>query len=379
MIVLHSRNHWLRVTEIWLYNMLKHLPDEIENHILCTQVVNQETFGMSHLHKVFGPERLRRKSPNLSMYLRQLIGQRLMQTIEPDILHSHFGYEGFVNIGLIGNSRTRHIVSFYGWDVGRLPQQKPSWYSHYQRMFKKIDAVLCEGPFMAQTIIETLGCPPEKMHVYRLGIELDKVQYQPRNWSENEPLRVLMASTFAEKKGLPYALEALGHLQHEVELEITIIGDANKDVPTQQAEKARIMSVIEKYHLGEKTRLLGYQSHDRMLEEAYQHHLFLSPSVTASDGDTEGGAPVSIIEMAASGMPVVSTRHCDIPQVIVHGEGGRLTEERDVEGILRELRWLVSHPDKWEDMGKASRKRVEELFDVRRQGQVLADIYKQLL
>ncbi len=69
---------------------------------------------------------------------------------------------------------------------------------------------------------------------------------------------------------------------------------------------------------------MGYQPHSTLFAEAYRHHIFLSPSVTASTGDTEGGAPVSLIEMAATGMLIVSTTHCDIPEVIKHGVTGLL-------------------------------------------------------
>ena len=112
------------------------------------------------------------------------------------------------------------------------------------------------------------------------------------------PLRVLIAGSFREKKGIPYALEALGRLQQEIPLEITIIGDASE---RGEAEKLQILDTIKTHNLWPKTRMLGYQPHAILLEEAYRHHIFLSPSVTASDGDTEGGLPVSIIEMAATG------------------------------------------------------------------------------
>ena len=71
-------------------------------------------------------------------------------------------------------------------------------------------------------------------------------------------------------------------------------------------------------------RLLGYVSRETLREEAYEHDVFLAPSVTASNGDTEGGAPVAIIEMSASGMPIVSTNHCDIPSVVLDGVTGLL-------------------------------------------------------
>jgi colanic acid/amylovoran biosynthesis glycosyltransferase len=114
------------------------------------------------------------------------------------------------------------------------------------------------------------------------------------------------------------------------------------------------------------------------MEEARRHHVFLSPSVTASDGDTEGGAPVSLIEMSASGMMVVSTVHGDIPGVIQHGRTGWLAPERDVEALVEHLMWIVAHPGEWRAMQTAGRAHMEAEFDARRQGERLAAIYREL-
>jgi colanic acid/amylovoran biosynthesis glycosyltransferase len=124
--------------------------------------------------------------------------------------------------------------------------------------------------------------------------------------------------------------------------------------------------------------MLGYQPHEKMISEAYQHHVFLSPSVTASDGDTEGGAPISIIEMAASGMPIVSSRHCDIPQVILDGRTGWLADEKDVDGLARHLRWLYENPEQWREYTDEGRQHIEANFDVRIQAAELGKIYMSL-
>ena len=140
----------------------------------------------------------------------------------------------------------------------------------------------------------------------------------------------------------------------------------------------KIVAAIEDGGLRETVRLLGYQPHSVMLRYAYDSHLFLSPSVTAESGDTEGGAPVSIIEMAASGMLVVATFHCDIPQVIEHEKTGLLAPERDVDALVQALQWLIDHPERWPQMQEASRRHVEKSFDARRQGQALGELYRQL-
>ncbi len=60
------------------------------------------------------------------------------------------------------------------------------------------------------------------------------------------------------------------------------------------------------------------------------------PVATLKDMDCEGGAPVVLLDAQATGMPVISTTHCDIPDEVVHGETGLLSPEKDV-GALAEL------------------------------------------
>jgi colanic acid/amylovoran biosynthesis glycosyltransferase len=100
--------------------------------------------------------------------------------------------------------------------------------------------------------------------------------------------------------------------------------------------------------------------------------------VTASDGDTEGGAPVSLIEMAATGMPIVSTTHCDIPEVIKPGITGLLAPEKDVEALVNHLRWYINHSAEWGSLLDAGRKHIETNYDAKLQGQKLAAIYQDI-
>jgi colanic acid/amylovoran biosynthesis glycosyltransferase len=230
---------------------------------------------------------------------------------------------------------------------------------------------------MAKRAIE-LGCPIGKVAVHHLGVQLGSLRFEPRYLSPGERVRVLIAATFTEKKGIPFALEALARLQNRLDFEVTIIGDAHAH-PETQAEKQRILAVLSRTGLKERTRLLGYQPHSGLLLEAYRHHIFISPSVTASDGASEGGAPVSLIEMAATGMPIVSTRHCDIPNVIQDRVTGWLVEERDIPGLVACIEEVVAQPDRWRQMLGAGRQRMEAEFDAVRQGRRLASLYERLV
>jgi colanic acid/amylovoran biosynthesis glycosyltransferase len=267
-------------------------------------------------------------------------------------------------------------VTFYGLDVNYLPKSNPAWYDRYRRLFAAADRFLCEGSHMAQRL-EQLGCPANKIDVHHLGVNVRKITFHPRVW-QTGPLRILMAATFKEKKGIIYGLEALGKLQSKFPLEITLIGDATAE-PRSQLEKQKIMAAINRNHLVSRVHILGYQPYSRFMEEAYQHHIFLSPSVTAADGDTEGGAPVSLIDLSASGMPIVSTRHCDIPEVIQDEKSGLLADERDVDGLANALEWMAIHKDSWKPMAISGRQHIEAEYNAERQGIKLAAIYHHLV
>lgn len=382
-VVLHSIPVWLRQTQAWMYIKVRCLPDEVESHIVCEKVKNLKQFPHPYIHCFSGG------SQGPFIRLRQWWNMRLRQmglrhytgfTVSTAkkhrarILHSHFCNIGWADMAAAKQAGLKHIVTIHGVDITYLPEKDPVWRKRYVELFRHVDRVLCEGPHMGQCMVN-LGCPEEKIQLHHLGVNLNDILFKPRKWSPDNPFRVLIAASFREKKGIPYALEALGRLKKEMPLEITIIGDAKYAVRAR-AEEQRIFATIEKFNLQPNIRLLGTLSQSDLIDEAYKHHVFLSPSVTASDGDIEGGMPITIIEMAASGMPVVSTTHCDIPYAVPHG---LLTEERDVDGLVNHLKWLTANPGKWQPMLEAGRRHVEKEFDASVQGERLMEIYRTVL
>ena len=256
-----------------------------------------------------------------------------------------------------------HLVRFYGADVSALPRLG-HWMERYARLFEHADLFLCEGPHMAGALTE-LGCPGEKVVIQPLGIDLEAIAYRPRRPAADGSLRILMASTFTAKKGIPYGLEAIALLADSgYSVQVTIVGDSGGR-KRDEAEKRRILDTISSRGLQGQARLLGYVSRERLRDEAYEHDVFLAPSVTAPNGDAEGGAPVALIEMSASGMPIVSTNHCDIPGVVLDGVTGLLADEHDSEGLAVRLRELADSAETRAAMGRAARQHVEAFYDAR--------------
>lgn len=379
--IIQRTGAWLPLTENWVYHQVRHLPAAFDVHVVCRRTQNLDQFAVPNIHCMSDEPAWRNGLDHglRSLGLRRSLGllTRTAREQRAAIIHSHFGDVGWHDMEAVRKSGARHVVNFYGADVNYLPRQYPKWRSRYRELFSKVDAVLCEGEHMGRCVV-ALGCPEEKLRVNHLGVSLDDIPFAPAAYREGEPLRVLIAGSFREKKGIPIALEALARLRDSVALEITLVGDAAKGSRSHD-EKQRIEATIAKFRLGDDIRALGYVPYAKLMEEARRHHVFLSPSITAHDGDTEGGAPVSLIDMAASGLLIVSTTHCDIPAIVRHGETGLLSAERDVDGLVANLRRLAENPGQWDAMRTAARKHVERAFDARIQAGKLAEIYNSLL
>jgi colanic acid/amylovoran biosynthesis glycosyltransferase len=384
MKIVHCIEKWLPKTMVWLNNQLNFLMNDVENIIVCQELVNFDLFKKNCVYSLksmlLWQQMILKLQCKVGFKERQFLHLGLLESIvkrvKPEILHSHFGHYGWINGRVAKKYGLKHIVHFYGADVSFIPKSDARWLTRYVEMGQNVDLVLCEGPFMAKCIAK-LGIPASKIKVHRLGIDLETVRFVPRKYNRGEKLRFLIAASFREKKGIPYALEALGKLRNTFHnFEVTIIGDAGNQ-EREKKEKEKILQAIKSFELGDCVRLLGYQPHDVLLQEAYQHHIFLSPSVTSSDGDTEGGAPIGIIEMAASGMPVVSTTHCDIPFVLSDMNRKILVKERDSNRLCESIVGLMESG--WADLVNENRAFIEGTLDARKQGEYLYKIYLDTL
>ncbi len=379
--ILHSCPIWLPQTQTWIHSQVAELQRlGMDVHVACERTENLKQFTVANIHCFENESRAKQawekglRKLQLRRHLNYLveIGEKAGATI----VHSHFGNIGWANLAAVRKLGAKHVVTFYGFDVNKLPTLFPKWRKRYRQLFEEADLFLCEGAHMARCIVN-LGCPEQKVKVQHLGVDVERLQFKPRQWRPGQPLKVLIAASFNEKKGITYSVEALGKLRHSIPIELTINGDARPDAASQK-EKAKINHALEICGLKHKCRLLGYQPHSAMLQEAYTHHVFLHPSVTAADGDTEGGAPVSIIEMLATGMPVVSTTHCDIPEVMGESLSYLLGPERDPDSLAIIVRSLIENSESWRWIATRARERVLAEYDLRVQTRRLAEHYASI-
>ena len=106
---------------------------------------------------------------------------------------------------------------------------------------------------------------------------------------------------------------------------------------------------------------MGAQSPEVIQEQMRSARCFVQHSIVAPSGDSEG-TPVAIIEAGATGLPVISTRHAGIPDVVLEGETGFLVDEHDVKGMTEHMIRMLNDPQLAGQMGARAQDRIRTTF-----------------
>jgi glycosyltransferase involved in cell wall biosynthesis len=194
----------------------------------------------------------------------------------------------------------------------------------------------------------------EKIKVIPCGIDPDNFEFVRRG--QPEVITLLSVGRFVEKKGFEYLLRSFKSASDVLEnIRLRLIGEGQL--------KDQVQNLAKELGIEDKTTFLGAVSSDVVLEEMKRADIFALHSVTGSDGDMEG-IPVSIMEASATGLPVISTMHSGIPDLVLHGVTGFLSKEKNVEEFLNYMLALISSPELRQRMGEAGRRHVSERFNL---------------
>jgi len=306
---------------------------------------------------------------SLSLWFTYAIAP-LLETPAYDIIHAQFGTDGLTSLALrnIGALRGKLITTFRGYDISTYVQAKGK--DVYHSLFQSGDFFLANCEFFRQRAI-ALGCDPAQIKVHGSGIDCRRFAFKPRQPAADGVTRIVTTGRLVEKKGIEYSIRAIAQLlQRYPRLEYTIVGDGELRPELEQ--------LIQSLGVGDRIHLCGRKQQQELIELLDQAHLFVAPSVTAADGNQD--APVNVLKEAmAMGLPVVSTLHGGIPELVEDGISGFLVPERDVEALRDRLEYLVTHPERWPEMGLAGRTFVETHFDIERLNDRLVDLYQQVL
>jgi colanic acid/amylovoran biosynthesis glycosyltransferase len=272
--------------------------------------------------------------------------------LRPNVIHAHFGPAGCEILPYARDLGIPVLTSFYGHDASSLPLQ-PGWSERLRWLFGAGTGFLVEGPAMARRL-EALGCPAGKTHLLPITIEMDRYTFRPRQLLRSETLRILFVGRFVPKKGLELLLHALSRAGAGLgAYECRIIGGGTQDSEASARQLATDLG------LGDRVRFLGYQPRPEVIRALDEAHVLAAPSVTAPDGDTEGGAPTILLEAQAAGLPVLASDHADLPFVVAAPYHQYLAAQGSADSLADRLLALRADAQRWPELAAAGREHVQ--------------------
>ena len=288
-----------------------------------------------------------------------------------DAVLCHFGPNGrrIARLRESGLVRGKIATVFHGYDMSRYLITNGQ--RSYERLFATGDLFLPVSDFWRQRLI-SLGCPPERIAVHHMGISLSKFPLWPRRVAhEDATVRLLTVARLVEKKGVEYAIRAVAALRESTDrrVEYRILGDGPL--------RARLEGLVRELGVGDTVKLVGESDQAGVRTAMRRSDVFVAPSVVAEDGDMEG-VPVSIMEAMACGLPVVSTLHSGIPELVRDRTTGYLVPERDAASLARALVRLVDEPRLRRKLGMAGRGVVERGYDLDKLNDRLVELLAEM-
>lgn len=294
-----------------------------------------------------------------------------LHKLEPTLIHAHFGVCGTLALPIARELKIPLIVTFHGFDASmsdeyarRNSLSTRVYLQRREHLKQEAHLFIAVSHFIKSRLVQQ-GFPEDRIKVHYIGIDTERFKADP---SVARQRKVLFVGRLVEKKGCRYLIEAMAKVQAaSPDVELLIIGDG----PLRLELEALAEKSLKHY------KFLGLQTPEQVKHWMNQAQVLIAPSITTTDGDTEG-LPMVILEAQAMGLPVISTVHAGIPEAILDGDTGFLVPEGDVNAIAQRIELLFYDSSYWNGLSFKGREFVCSNFDLQKQTRKLETIYQNI-
>lgn len=320
------------------------------------------------------PSRVRR-----NLFLRAGVGgKRFLRDLaakNPVLLHAHFALDASIALEIAERLGIPLVATLHGYDVtirdevlagspeGRI------YLNRRRRLQERCAHFFASCDYIRARAVER-GFPAEKIETLYSGHNFAKFALEPVPRRRN---LIVYVGRLVEKKGASYLIRAAKRASIACrDLEVVVIGDGPLREDLEQLAKG----------LGVNCRFLGTllspEPGNTVLDWLNRARIFCMPSITASDGNTEG-QPAVFVEAHALGVPAVSFDTAGIGEAVLNGETGLLVPEKDTEKLAAALVKLLIDDPLWEQFSARARSWAVERFDIRKLNLQLERAYVRVL
>lgn len=282
-----------------------------------------------------------------------------------DIVFAEYGQTGAECLNVCKRLRLPLLVHFHGFDASN-KEVLQKYGDKYKEMFEYATFIIVVSKKMKEIVLE-YGADEAKVILNYYGPnEMFKLGYP--DFSSNNFIAV---GRFVDTKAPYYVLFAFKNvLETYPDAKLIMVGDGPL--------LGDCINIIRYLQIEKKVKLHLTVNHDRVGELLRDSFCFVQHSATTINGDMEG-TPNTVLEASISGLPVISTFHAGIPDIIIHGETGLLVNEHDVNKMAEYMCLLFADRSMAEEMGKKGKENISENFNQKKYISILNALVKDSL
>jgi glycosyltransferase involved in cell wall biosynthesis len=363
-------------SQTFIYYQVQSLSEKYEVDLLGLKFVNPHGYEIDSFrtHEISLPKntfekavsKMYRESFNSPLNLNPRSYVRLRKLFKKNsysAIHAHFGYNGLNILKHAKKCRLPLVVTFHGYDASRMLSDE-TYKNRLPELFEYASAII----LVSRHMIDNLNLERWLDKVKIIPCTVDPDVFEIRRENSTNGIKILHSGRLVDKKGVPDLIKVFRNLRRRYDnIELHIVGDGKK--------LERCKELVQKFKLDKNVTFYGAVSHDDVKNILSKADIFVLNSRVGDDGDMEG-TPVTLLEAMCSKVPVISTRHAGIPDVIEDGVNGLLVDERDNEGLEDALSTFIENPELRQNCAENARNTVLKEYTVDRMKEKLIQVFQ---
>lgn len=257
------------------------------------------------------------------------------------------------------------IAHFHGFDAS-IKSVLQEYELGYKAVFDYASAVISVSSAMTKVLLN-IGCPRDKLLQNTYGPAIAFLDLNPAL----DTTKFVGIGRFVDKKAPYYTILAFNEVAKKYP-------DARMVIAGHGPLHNTCINLVNYLGLEKNIVLPGVISPEQFRSHLMESVAFVQHSITAENGDQEG-TPVAILEASAAGLPVISTYHAGIPDVIIHGETGLLVAEHDVKGMAEHMVHILENPSLAAQMGAKGKENIRNNFSLERHLQTIGNLVERVV
>jgi len=287
-----------------------------------------------------------------------------------DVIVCQYGDLGkeFIKLKKVLSSKKTKFATFFRG--GDLTTDKHMMFGGYDELLRESDLLMPICKYFKHKLI-LLGCDPQKIVVHYSPINCQRFNNVSFNQKPDGKIRIVSINRLEEEKAVDIAIEAIKKVAIEYRnIEYVIIGEGKL--------RPKLQELIEANMMQDYVHLVGWKSQEEIKNLLLNAHLLVLASVIPLRGNQEA-IPNVVKEAMLMHVPVITTFHGGIEELIEDGITGFLVPERSIDTLAEKILYVIKNYNSLDLLVARAAEKTRSMFDMEKLCDELSVIFEKLI